>query len=142
MKVRVRWTDHMRFEAETGSGHSVPMDGPPDHGGQNLAARPMEMILVGMGGCSAFDVVHMLKKARQPVENCEVELHAERADAVPAVFTKIHLHFIVAGAGLDRRRVDRAVALSVEKYCSVIVMLRDSVDITYDCEVLEQDAGV
>ncbi len=132
----------MRFEAETGSGHSVPMDGPPDHGGQNLAARPMEMILVGMGGCSAFDVVHMLKKARQPVENCEVELHAERADAIPAVFTKIHLRFFVAGAGLDRRRVDRAVALSVEKYCSVIVMLRDSVDITYDCEVLEQDAGV
>ena len=142
MKVRVRWADHMRFEAETGSGHSVLMDGPPDHGGQNLAARPMEMILVGMGGCSAFDVMHMLKKARQPVESCEVELHAERADAVPAVFTRIHLRFIVAGPDLDRRRVDRAVALSVEKYCSVIVMLRDSVDITYDCEVLVQDAGV
>ncbi|MYB89331.1 MAG: OsmC family protein [Proteobacteria bacterium] len=141
MKVRVRWTDHMRFEAETGSGHSVVMDGPPDHGGQNLAARPMEMILVGMGGCSAFDVVHMLKKARQPVENCEVELHAERADAVPAVFTKIHLHFIVAGPDLDHRRVDRAIALSVEKYCSVIVMLRDSVDITYDYEILAQNAG-
>ncbi len=94
------------------------------------------MILVGMGGCSAFDVVHTLKKARQPVENCEVELHAERADAVPAVFTKIHLHFIVAGPGLDHRRVNRAVTLSVEKYCSVIMMLRDSVDITFDYEVL------
>ena len=131
----------MRFEAETGSGHSVVMDGPPDHGGQNLAARPMEMILVGMGGCSAFDVVYMLKKSRQPLENCEVELHAERADAVPAVFTKIHLHFIVAGPDLDHRRVERAIALSVEKYCSVIVMLRDSVDITYDYEILAQDAG-
>lgn len=131
----------MRFEAETGSGHMVAMDGPPDHGGQNLAARPMEMILVGMGGCSAFDVVHTLKKARQPVENCEVELQAERADAVPAVFTKVHLHFIVAGPDLDHRRVHRAVALSVEKYCSVIMMLRDSVDITYDYEVLVKDMG-
>ena len=131
----------MRFEAETGSGHTVAMDGPPDHGGQNRAARPMEMILVGMGGCSAFDVVHTLKKARQPVENCEIELHAERADAVPAVFTKIHLHFIVAGPDLDHRRVHRAVALSVEKYCSVIMMLRDSVDITYDYEVLAKDTG-
>lgn len=131
----------MRFEAETGSGHTVVMDGPPDHGGQNQAARPMEMILVGMGGCSAFDVVYTLKKARQPVENCEVELQAERADAVPAVFTKIHLHFIVAGPDLDHRRVNRAVELSVEKYCSVIMMLRDSVEITYDYEVLAKDTG-
>ena len=125
----------MRFVADTGSGHSVAMDGPPDHGGQNLAARPMEMILVGMGGCSAFDVVHTLKKARQLIENCEVELHAERADTIPAVFTKIHLHFIVAGSDLDHRRVKRAIELSVDKYCSVITMLRDSVEITYDHEV-------
>lgn len=111
------------------------MDGPPDHGGQNLAARPMEMILVGMGGCSAFDVVHTLKKARQLIENCEVELHAERADTMPAVFTKIHLHFIVAGSDLDHRRVKRAIELSVDKYCSVIMMLRDSVEITCDYEV-------
>ena len=136
MKVRVRWTDHMSFVAETGSGHSVVMDGPPDHGGRNLAARPMEMILVGLGGCSAFDVVHTLNKARQPVKDCQVLLDAQRADSVPAVFTKVHLHFILAGPGLDPGRVKRAVELSVEKYCSVIMMLRESVDITYDYEVL------
>ncbi len=136
MKVRVRWTDHMSFVAETGSGHSVVMDGPPDHGGRNLAARPMEMILVGLGGCSAFDVVHTLNKARQPVKDCQVLLDAQRADSVPAVFTKVHLHFILAGPGLDPGRVKRSVELSVEKYCSVIMMLRESVDITYDYEVL------
>ncbi len=136
MKVRVRWTDHMSFVAETGSGHSVVMDGPPDHGGRNLAARPMEMILVGLGGCSAFDVVHTLNKARQPVKDCQVLLDAQRADSVPAVFTKVHLHFILSGPGLDPGRVKRAVELSVEKYCSVIMMLRESVDITYDYEVL------
>ena len=136
MNVRIRWTDHMSFVAETGSGHTVVMDGPPDHGGRNLAARPMEMILVGMGGCSAFDVMHTLNKARQPVEDCQVVLDAQRADTVPAVFTKIHLHFLLAGPGLDPGRVKRAVELSVEKYCSVIMMLRDSVEITYDYEVL------
>lgn len=135
MKVRVRWTDHMSFVAETGSGHSVVMDGPPDHGGRNLAARPMEMVLVGLGGCSAFDIVNTLTKARQAVAHCEVKLDAQRADTVPAVFTKIHLHFILAGAGLDPSRVKRAVELSVEKYCSVIMMLRDRVEITYDYEV-------
>lgn len=126
----------MSFVAETGSGHTVVMDGPPDHGGRNLAARPMEMILVGMGGCSAFDVMHTLNKARQPVEDCQVVLDAQRADTVPAVFTKIHLHFLLAGPGLDPGRVKRAVELSVEKYCSVIMMLRDGVEITYDYEVL------
>ena len=136
MNVRIRWTDHMSFVAETGSGHTVVMDGPPDHGGRNLAARPMEMILVGMGGCSAFDVMHTLNKARQPVEDCQVMLDAQRADTVPAVFTRIHLHFLLAGPGLDPGRVKRAVELSVEKYCSVIMMLRDGVDITYDYEVL------
>lgn len=130
----------MSFVAETGSGHSVVMDGPPDHGGRNLAARPMEMILVGMGGCSAFDVVRTLNKARQPVEGCQVEVDAERADTVPAVFTKIHLHFILSGSGLDARRVKRAVELSVDKYCSVVMMLRGSVDITYDYEVLTEEA--
>ncbi len=140
MKVRVKWTDHMRFVASTGSGHSIAMDGPPDHGGQNLAARPMEMMLVGMGGCSAFDVVHTLKKSRQPIEHCEVELRAKRADAVPAVFTNIHLHFDITGSNLDHRRVKRAIELSVEKYCSVIMMLRDSVDITYDYDVLTETA--
>ena len=136
MKVRVRWTDHMSFVAETGSGHSVVMDGPPEHGGRDLAARPMEMVLVGLGGCSVFDVVHTLIKARQVVEHCEVKLDTQRADAVPAVFTRIHLHFVLAGAGLDPSRVKRAVELSVEKYCSVIAMLRDGVEITYDYEVL------
>jgi len=142
MKVRIKWIDHMSFEAETGSGHTLVMDGPPEHGGRNLAARPMEMILVGMGGCSAFDVVQILKKARQPIEDCQIALEAERADAIPAVFTKIHMHFIIAGSGLNEKQVKRAVELSVDKYCSVAVMLRHSVDISYDYEMLENKTAI
>ncbi len=129
----------MSFVAETGSGHTVVMDGPPEHGGRNLAARPMEMVLVGLGGCSAFDVVEILKKARQPVEDCQIVLEAERADAIPAVFTKIHMHFIIAGSGLNAKQVNRAVELSIDKYCSVVMMLRHSVDISYDYEILEDE---
>jgi len=139
MKVRIKWLGQMSFEAETGSGHIVAIDGPPEHGGQNSAARPMEMVLVGLGGCSAFDVVKILKKARQPIKKCEVVLEAERADAIPAVFTRIHLHYKISGLDLNAKQVKRAVELSVEKYCSVAVMLRDNVEISYDHEV--QEAG-
>ncbi len=139
MKVRIKWVGQMSFVAETGSGHTVVMDGPPEHGGRNLAARPMEMVLVGLGGCSAFDVVEILKKARQPVEDCQIVLEAERADAIPAVFTKIHMHFIIAGSGLNAKQVNRAVELSIDKYCSVVMMLRHSVDISYDYEILEDE---
>lgn len=142
MKVRIKWMDHMSFVAETGSGHSIVMDGPPDHGGRNLAARPMEMVLVGLGGCSAFDVVEILKKARQPIADCQIVLDAERADAIPAVFTKIHMQFIVAGSGMNAKQVKRAVELSVDKYCSVATMLRHSVDITYDYEIRENESSI
>jgi len=132
MKVRINWQGHRSFSAKTGSGHNISMDGPPEHGGRNLAARPMEMILVGLGGCSAFDVMEILEKSRQSVSDCQIEIEAVRADAVPAVFTKIHLHFIISGNGLKEKLVQRAVDLSMEKYCSVVVMLRDKVDISYD----------
>lgn len=137
MKVRIKWLGHVSFEAETASGHTVVMDGPPEHGGRSTAARPMEMVLVGLGGCSAFDVIKILQKARQPIEECEVVLEAERADAIPAVFTKIHLHYIISGLNLNAKQVKRAVELSVEKYCSVAVMLRDNVEISYDHELQE-----
>ena len=135
MKVRVKWIGHMSFVAETGSGHSVVMDGPPDHGGRDLAARPMEMVLVGLGGCSTFDVVDILKKSRQSIQDCELEIEANRADAIPAVFTDIHLKFIITGSDLNETQVKRAVELSMEKYCSVVKMLRHSVNITHDFEI-------
>ncbi len=136
MKVIIRWMEQRRFAAETGSGHTVEMDGPPDHGGRNLAARPMEMVLVGLGGCSAFDVIEILENSQQQVEDCRIEIEAKRADEVPAVFTGIHLHFIIAGANLNERLVKRAVELSMEKYCSVAMMLRNSVEVSYDYEVV------
>ncbi|QEP42958.1 OsmC family protein [Ectothiorhodospiraceae bacterium BW-2] len=137
MQALVKWVEGAQFIAESGSGHSVVMDGPPEHGGKNLAARPMEMVLMGLGGCSAFDVVHILQKSRQPVSDCRVELTAERAESEPKVFTKIHLHFIVAGEGLSRDKVARAVALSAEKYCSASIMLaRGGVTIEHDFEMV------
>jgi putative redox protein len=138
MQAVVKWVDGVMFVGETGSGHAVVMDGAPDHGGRNMGARPMEMILLGLGGCSAFDVIAMLKKARQPVVDCRVEIAAERADAVPAVFTRISLHFVVTGVGLKPAQVERAVALSAEKYCSVSMMLgAGGVAITHTVEILE-----
>ncbi len=134
MQVQVKWLEQRTFEAQTGSGHSVTMDGPPEHGGRNLAGRPMEMILVGLGGCSAYDVVEILEKSRQSINRCEVSIQAKRADAIPAVFTDIHLHFIVSGSDLKEKLVKRAVELSMEKYCSVTMMLKDSVNITFDYE--------
>jgi len=136
MKATVTWLDGRAFVGESGSGHAVVMDGPPDGGGRNIGVRPMEMLLIGVGGCSAYDVVSILEKSRQKVGDCRVELSAERADAIPAVFTKIHLHFVVSGTDLDPRQVERAVKLSADKYCSASIMLRGAgVEVTHDFEI-------
>ncbi len=135
MQARVKWLDHMSFVAESGSGHSVVLDGSPEHGGRNLGIRPMESVLIGLGACSAFDVVLMLKKARQDIHDCEVLIEAERADAVPAVFTKVEMVYQIDGKALSEKQVTRAVSLSVEKYCSVAKMLEDSVEITHRVEI-------
>ena len=140
MNARIKWLDHMSFVGESGSGHSVVMDGAPENGGRNLGPRPMEMILLGLGGCTAFDIVTILQKSRAPVDDCEVEISAERAAAVPAVFTKIHVHYIVKGAGLQDKQVKRAVDLTSEKYCSVSMMLKPSVELTYDYEIEDTNA--
>ncbi|ASC95574.1 OsmC family protein [Pseudomonas aeruginosa] len=138
MKARIQWAGEAMFLGESGSGHVVVMDGPPDHGGRNLGVRPMEMVLIGLGGCTNFDVVSILKKARQPVGSCEAFLEAERADEEPKVFTKIHVHFVVKGRGLKEAQVKRAVELSAEKYCSASIMLgRGGVEITHDYEIVE-----
>ncbi|MFM7784330.1 MAG: OsmC family protein [Gammaproteobacteria bacterium] len=136
MKATVTWLDGRAFVGESGSGHAVVMDGPPDGGGRNIGVRPMEMLLIGVGGCSAYDVVSILEKSRQKVSDCRVELSAERADAIPAVFTKIHLHFVVSGTDLDPWQVERAVKLSADKYCSASIMLRGAgVEVTHDFEL-------
>ena len=137
MKSKVKWLDNMTFVGESASGHSVVMDGPPEFGGQNLGIRPMEMLILGLGGCSSFDVILILKKARQQVEHCEVELDYERAAENPKVYTRIHMHFIVSGRNLDAKRVDKAIALSAEKYCSASIMLAKTADITHDFEIRE-----
>ena len=137
MKARVKWLDHMSFVGESGSGHSVVMDGSPDHGGRNLGVRPMEMVLLGLGGCSAFDVIQILKKSRQGVVDCEVRLEAERSAEIPSVFTKINLVYSVTGNALSDQQVQRAVSLSMEKYCSVTKMLEHSVEIGYAVEIHE-----
>ena len=128
----------MTFVGESGSGHSVVMDGAPESGGRNLAARPMEMVLIGMGGCTAFDVVAILKKARQPIDDCIVTLSAERAEDIPKIFTKIHVHYTVKGRGLSEKQVEKAVNLTAEKYCSVSIMLAKSAEITHDFEIIEE----
>lgn len=123
MKATVKWLDGAMFIGESGSGHSLVMDGPPDLGGRNMGPRPMEMLLLGTGGCASYDVLSMLQKSRQRVVDCRVEIEAERADAVPAVFTHINLHFVVTGTGIKESQVKRAVELSAEKYCSASIML-------------------
>ena len=139
MKARVKWVEGVTFVGESGSGHAVVMDGPPEHGGRDLGIRPMEMLLLGMGGCTAFDVLHILKKARQPVTDCVVELEAERADTEPKVFTRIHAHFRFKGTGLKEDRVKRAVELSAEKYCSASIMLGATAEITHDYIIEEEN---
>lgn len=137
MKARVKWLDHMSFVGESGSGHSVVMDGAPEAGGRNLGVRPMEMLLLGLGGCSSFDVVMILQKSRQAISDCEVLLEAERANEDPKVFTRIHMHFIVKGHNLSADKVERAVNLSAEKYCSASMMLGKTAAITHDFEMIE-----
>jgi len=139
MKARVKWNEGMSFVGETGSGHALLIDGAPEHGGRNLGARPMELVLLGAAGCTAFDVVMILKKARQPVADCAVSAEAERASVEPKVFTKIHLHYAVAGRGLDPRQVERAVLLSKEKYCSATLMLAKTAEITYEIAIIDGD---
>ncbi|MGB5330621.1 MAG: OsmC family protein [Gammaproteobacteria bacterium] len=139
MKCRVKWLEHMSFVGESGSGHSVVMDGAAEAGGRNLGVRPMEMLLLGLGGCTAFDVISILRKSRQQVVDCEVELEAERAEDIPKVFTKIHVRFIVSGKDLDQNRVARAVELSADKYCSASRMLAKTAAITHDFEVVNLD---
>lgn len=136
MHAEIRWRGKVQFSATADSGHSVAMDGPADAGGENRGVRPMELMLMGLGGCSSFDVVNILTKSRQNVVDCVTRVDAERADAVPAVFTRIHLHFEVTGHDLDPARVARAVSLSAEKYCSASIMLqRAGVQISHDFEV-------
>ena len=135
MKATIKWIDDVMFVAESESGHAVVMDGAPDAGGRNLGMRPMEMVLIGMGGCTAFDVVTILKKARQQVTDCHVALSAERAAEIPKVFTRIHVHFIVTGHELSAAQVARAVDLSAEKYCSASIMLGKTAEITHDFEI-------
>ncbi|MCG2574492.1 OsmC family protein [Acinetobacter sp. ME22] len=138
MRSTVQWLENVAFEAKSESGHSVIMDGAPAYGGENRGARPMELILMGLGGCASFDIVTILKKARQDIDGVECQLQAERADEVPAVFTKIHLHFVVTGKALKEKQVSKAVELSAEKYCSASKMLSSGgVEITHDFEIVE-----
>jgi putative redox protein len=137
MKAVIKWVDGVSFVGESESGHAVVIDGPLDAGGRNIGMRPMEMVLVGMGGCTAFDVVSILQKARQPISDCQVELTAERAEEIPKVFTRIHVHFVVSGHGLKPAQVERAVKLSAEKYCSASIMLGKTAVITHDFEIID-----
>ena len=139
MNVSVRWIEGVAFAVETGSGHTVVADGAAEAGGRNVGVRPMELVLGGAAACTAFDVVWILKKARQPVADCVVEARAERAAIEPKVFTRIHFVYRVAGRGLDARQVERAVRLSKEKYCSATIMLAKTADVSYDVEIIDAD---
>ncbi len=135
MKVRIKWVEDVSFVGESETGHAVVLDGAPENGGRNIGMRPMEMLLIGMGACTSFDVVTILKKARQPIVDCVAEIDAVRADDIPKVFIKIHVHFVITGDNLNETQVERAVKLSAEKYCSASIMLAKSVEITHDYEI-------
>lgn len=138
MQTSVHWLENVAFEAESDSGHTIIMDGSPEYGGENRGPRPMELILMGLGGCASFDIVTILKKSRQDVTHVVCQLKADRADTIPAVFTKIHLHFVVSGRAIKEKQVAKAVELSAEKYCSASKMLSDGgVEITHDFEIIE-----
>jgi putative redox protein len=137
MKARIKWVEESILVAEAGSGHAVVLDGPPDAGGRNLGIRPMEMVLMGLGACTAVDVITILKKARQNITDCAVELEAERAAEPPKVFNQIRVRYIVTGKGLQETHVKRAITLSAEKYCSVSAMLAKTAAITHDYEIRE-----
>jgi len=140
MQVKVKWIDGVSFVGESESGHAVVLDGAPENGGRNIGMRPMEMLLIGMGGCTSFDVVAILKKARQPIVHCVAEIEATRADTVPKVFTKIHVHFVLTGTGLNPVQVERAVKLSAEKYCSASIMLSQACPISHDFKIVEPES--
>jgi putative redox protein len=140
LKVRVKWIGNVSFVAETESSHAIVMDGAPEGGGRNLGPRPMETVLAGTGGCTAYDVVTILRKARQNITDCVVEVDAERAPQEPKVFTRIHFHFIVSGQGVDPKHVERAIHLSAEKYCSASIMLGKTAEITHDFEIRQVEA--
>jgi putative redox protein len=135
MKTRVIWLEDMTYVAQSPSGHALVMDGPPELGGHNLGPRPMEMLLMGMGGCTAIDVVNILRKARQDLSGCEVQLEADRADSEPKVFTQIRVHFILTGLNLSTKHIERAIHLSAEKYCSASIMLGQTAQITHTFEI-------
>ena len=138
MKGTVTLQEGSTFEGVAGSGHRVTMDVAPEVGGRNLGLRPMEMVLLGLGGCTAIDVLHMLRKGRQPITDMRVELDAERADDVPKVLTRIHFHFVLTGAGLDPHKIERAINLSASKYCSASMMLNKTAEMTHDFEIVKQ----
>jgi putative redox protein len=137
LKLSVRWLDNVSFIAQTESNHAIVMDGAPEGGGRNLGPRPMETVLAGAGGCTAYDVVTILRKARQQVRECVVELDAQRAEQDPKVFTRIHFHFVITGTAVDAKHVERAIHLSAEKYCSASIMLGKTAEITHDFEIRE-----
>jgi len=138
MECTVRWAGEVMFLAETASNHVVAMDGAPEGGGRNLAPRPMEMVLVGTGGCAAYDVVVILRKSGQAISGCEVKLTSERAPTDPKVFTRIHMHFVLRGKGLKRNLVEHAIRLSYEKYCSASIMLGKTAEMSKDYEIIEE----
>ena len=141
MKARVKWVDGMMFTGESGSGHAIVLDGAPENGGRNLGIRPMELMLLGLAGCTAFDVVLILKRGREPVSDCVVEVEAERAEVDPKVFTKIHLKYVLKGQSLSPEKVERAIRLSKEKYCSASIMLSQVAEITHSWTVDPRDGG-
>jgi putative redox protein len=139
MKARVKWVEDVMFLGESGTGHTVVMDGPEEQGGHGTGMRPMELLLLGLGGCTSFDIVQILKKARQDIRDCVVEIDSERSEDIPKIFTKIHVHYKVTGKGLKEAQVKRAVELSTEKYCSATIMLGKTAEITHDYEIINVD---
>ena len=138
MKAIVTLKEGSTFEGVAGSGHRATMDVAPEVGGRNLGLRPMEMVLLGLGGCTAIDVLHMLRKGRQPITHMRVELDAERADDIPRVFTRIHVHFVLVGSDLDPHKIERAINMSASKYCSASMMLNKTAEMTHDFEIVKQ----
>ncbi len=136
METQLKWAGHAAFIGRASSGHSVVMDGPAEGGGRNLGPRPMEMLILGMGACSAYDVVSILKKSRQKITDCEIKITSQRAENDPKVFTEIHMHFIVSGIDINGKQVERAIKLSAEKYCSASIMLGTTADITHDFKIV------
>ncbi len=137
MKVAVEWNGEVAFTGATETGHKVAMDGPPEHGGRNLGPRPTELVLMGLGGCTSFDVVHVLRKGRADVRSCTTRIEADRAEEDPKVFTRIHVHFVISGRDLKEAAVERAIRLSADKYCSVSIMLAKTADISHSFEIVD-----